>query len=75
MSQLHSAQPKNGRPEQSTAAFNMLQGGFGKPNAKKVWYNKKADSYQWIDPREGKTMSMPRTQFEAEIVVPYLEEQ
>jgi hypothetical protein len=61
--------------EQSTAAFNMLQDGFGKPHAKRVWYNKKADSYQWIGPREGKTMSMPRTQFEAEIVAPYLKQQ
>jgi hypothetical protein len=60
--------------EQATAAFNMNQGDFGKPHAKKVWYNKKADSYQWIDPREGKTLMMPRTQFEAEIGISYLEE-
>lgn len=58
--------------EEATAAFNMLQDRLNKPHAKSVTYDKKTDSYVWIGPVKGKKMSMPRVQFENEIITPYI---
>jgi hypothetical protein len=58
--------------EQATAAFNWLQDRLQKPHAKRVSYDSPTDAYTWIGPKYGQTMSMPRSQFEAEIWVDYL---
>jgi hypothetical protein len=58
--------------EQATAAFNFLQDRLGKPHVKRVWYDPGADSYTWIGPKFGKKMSMPRSQFDAEIWPDYV---
>jgi hypothetical protein len=53
--------------EQATAAFNFLQDRLQKAHAKSVTYDSKIDSYTWIGPKYGQRMSMPRSQFEAEV--------
>ena len=58
--------------EQATAAFNFLQDRLGKPHVKRVWYDPGADSYTWIGPKFSKKMSMPRSQFDAEIWPDYV---
>jgi hypothetical protein len=58
--------------EQATAAFNFLQDRLRKPHVKNVTYDFETDSYIWIGPKFGKRMSMPRSQFEAEIWHDYL---
>jgi hypothetical protein len=57
--------------DQSTAAFNMLQDQLRKPHVKSVKYDKATDSYTWTGPKNGKRRSMPRAQFESEIIDPY----
>ena len=58
--------------ERATAAFNFLQDRLRKPHVKNVSYDSETDSYMWIGPKSGKKMSMPRSQFEAEIWPDYL---
>jgi hypothetical protein len=58
--------------EEATAAFNFLQDRLGKPHVKSVSYDSRTDSYIWIGPASGKRVSMPRSQFEAEIWPEYI---
>ena len=67
-----SATPSQVSDEQATAAFNFLQDRLGKPHVKRVWYDPGTDSDSWIGPKFGKKMSMPRSQFDAEIWPDYV---
>jgi TolB-like protein len=58
--------------EQATAALNFLQDRLRKPRVQQVWYDFATDSYVWIGPKFGKKVSMPRSQFEAEIWPDYV---
>jgi hypothetical protein len=58
--------------EQATAAFNFLQDKRGTPHVKRVWYDAGTDPYNWIGRQLGKKMSMPRSQFDAEIWADYV---
>jgi TolB-like protein len=58
--------------EQATAALNFLQDRLRKPHVQQVWYDSATDSYVWIGPKFGKKVSMPRSQFEAEIWPDYV---
>ena len=58
--------------EQATAAFNFLQDRLRKPHVKRVSYDPATDSYSWIGPKFGKKMSMPKSQFDAEIWPDYV---
>lgn len=58
--------------EQATDAFNFLQDRLGKPHVRKVSYDSQTDSCIWIGPKSGKRISMPRTQFEAEVWPDYI---
>lgn len=71
-SPVPSATPLLLSDQQATAAFNFLQDRLGKPHAKRVWYDPRTDSYSWIGPKFGKKMSMPRSQFDAEIWPDYV---
>ena len=46
---------------------NALQDRFHRPHAKRVQYDYRTDSYNWIGPSKGRRMSLPRAEFESEM--------
>jgi hypothetical protein len=54
--------------EQATVAMNNLQDALGKPRINgHVWYEAESDTYNWFGPKSHQHMSMPGTQFMAEV--------
>jgi hypothetical protein len=54
--------------DEALSEFNALQDRFRRPHAKRVHYDYRTDSYNWIGPSKGRRMSLPRMEFEREML-------
>jgi hypothetical protein len=54
--------------EEALAEFNALQDRNYLPHARRVHYDYRTDSYNWIGPSKGRRMSLPRVEFEREML-------
>jgi hypothetical protein len=53
--------------EEALSEFNALQDSNNLPRAKRVHYDYRSDTYNWIGPGKGQRMSLPRVEFEKEM--------
>jgi uncharacterized membrane protein YqaE (UPF0057 family) len=66
----YEARSRRSRPlsdEEALSEFNALQDRNYLPHAKRVHYDYRSDTYNWIGPGKGKRMSLPRVEFEKEM--------
>jgi hypothetical protein len=54
--------------EEALSEFNALQDRNDLPHAKRVNYDYRTDSYYWTGPSKGRRMSLPRAEFEREML-------
>ena len=61
-------QPRPLSDEEALSEFNALQDRNNLPHARRVHYDYRTDSYNWIGPSKGRRMSLPREEFEREML-------
>jgi hypothetical protein len=54
--------------EEALSEFNALQDRNNLPHARRVHYDYRTDSYNWVGPSKGRRMSLPRAEFEREML-------